>query len=59
MKEKGFSDSEIDEIKIFYKNNTTKENLLKNSSNLTSTIFKNHIQDFLNRSTRRISFPSL
>jgi UDP-N-acetylglucosamine acyltransferase len=59
MKEKGFSDSEIDEIKIFYKNNVTKEDLLKNSSDLSSTIFKNHVQDFLNHSTRRISFPSL
>jgi len=55
--EKGFSDFEIDEIKNFYKNNNTKEDLGNHLSDISSTIFQKNIKDFIKRSTRRIVFP--
>lgn len=54
--EKGFSDFEIDEIKNFYKNNNTKEDLENHLSDISSTIFQKNIKDFIKRSTRRILF---
>jgi len=55
--EKGFLDFEIDEIKNFYKNNNTKEDLENHLSDISSTIFQNNIKDFIKRSTRCIAFP--